>query len=124
LSSRETWREDLYEKWRLYEELGVSEYIIFDPEYDYLMEPLVGFGLVEGKYESASVVEGRLVSDALGLELVDTGETLRLFDPRRGEFLLTPAEEAAARRREEEVRQRAEEEVAALRQEIDRLRGR
>jgi Uma2 family endonuclease len=33
VSSRQTWREDLYTKLRLYEKLGVQEYFIFDPEY-------------------------------------------------------------------------------------------
>src|SRR5262249_22691336 len=41
LTSRKTWCEDLQTKWRLYEELGVREYFIFDPEYDYLDDPLI-----------------------------------------------------------------------------------
>src|SRR3712207_2771442 len=51
LSSRQTWREDLHLKWRLYEQLGVSEYFIFDPEYDYLPEPLVGYRLEGDQYQ-------------------------------------------------------------------------
>jgi hypothetical protein len=35
-----------------------------------------------------------LRSEVLGLELVDTGETLRLFDPQTNQFLPT-AQEAA-----------------------------
>jgi len=41
ISSRKTWREDLYEKWRIYERIGVREYFIFDPQYEYLPEPLM-----------------------------------------------------------------------------------
>lgn len=129
LSSRQTWREDLQAKWRLYSELGVGEYFIFDPEYDYLDEALVGYRLEEDQYVDLEVIDGRVRSEVLGLELVDTGETLRLYDPRTGQFLPTPMEEAAlrrveteARRAETEARQRAEAEAARLREELARLR--
>jgi Uma2 family endonuclease len=87
LTSRQTWREDLQEKWRLYEQLGVEEYFIFDPEYDYLDDPLVGYRLKDGKYKVMNAHDRRLRSKVLGLEFVDTGETLRLFDPASGKFL-------------------------------------
>ena len=122
LSSRQTWREDLQAKWRLYSELGVGEYFIFDPEYDYLDEPLVGYRLEGDQYVNLEVVDGRVRSEVLGLELVDTGETLRLYDPHAGRFLPTPMEEAALHRAETEARQRAEAETARLREELARLR--
>ncbi len=136
LSSRQTWREDLQEKWRLYEQLGVREYFIFDPEYDYLDDPLVGYRLEGGRYVALEIEQHRVLSEALGLELVDTGETLRLFDPGSGQYLPTPTEESThrraaeearqaaeeARRVEAEARQRAEAELASLRQELERLR--
>ena len=124
ISSRQTWRDDLQEKWRLYEQLGVREYFIFDPEYDYLDTPLIGYRLdADGRYAALEVEQGRLHSETLGLDLVDTGETLRLFDPRTNQFLPTPMEEAEARRRETEARQQAEAENARLRAELARLRG-
>ncbi len=92
LTSRKTWKEDLQTKWRLYEELGVQEYFIFDPEYDYLDDPLVGYRLENGKYVELEIKDGRVKSEALGLELVDTGETLRLFDPTSSQLLPTPQE--------------------------------
>lgn len=96
LTSRKTWREDLQTKWRLYEELGVQEYFIFDPEYDYLDDPLVGYRLEDGKYVALEVNDHRIKSDVLRLEIVDTGETLRLFDPAIGQFLPNTSESAAA----------------------------
>lgn len=99
LTSRQTWREDLQEKWRLYEELGVEEYFIFDPEYDYLDDPLVGYRLKDGKYKVRGARDRRLRSKVLGLELVDTGDTLRLFDPASGKFLPSMEESAGAQQR-------------------------
>ena len=106
LSSRKTWREDIHTKWRLYERLGIAEYFIFDPEYDYLPEPLMGCRLEDGQYTSLEVKDGRVKSEALGLELVDTGETLRLYDPQTGQILLTPSEVEVARRAEAERAER------------------
>lgn len=115
ISSRGTWQEDLQKKWQLYAQLGVREYFIFDPERDYLIEPLVGYRLEDGQYVRMEVEGGRLRSEALGLELVDTGETLRLYDPQAQRFLPTPTEESDARRQ-------AEAEANQLREELERLR--
>jgi Uma2 family endonuclease len=114
ISSRETWGEDLQRKWKLYERLGVTEYFIFDPEYDYLVEPLIGYRLDDGQYVQLEVIQGRVRSDVLGLELVDTGKTLRLYDPQTDRFLPTPGEEAEALRA-------AEAEIASLRQQVEQL---
>jgi Uma2 family endonuclease len=115
ISSRETCIDDLNRKFRLYEELGIQEYFIFDPEYDYLDKPLIGFRLKNGKYVEIRGRNGTLKSEVLGLDLVDTGKGLRLCDSQTGEFLLTPAEEAEARRK-------AEDEVVKLREELARLK--
>lgn len=108
VSSRQTWREDLNTKWRLYEDLGVKEYFIFDPEYDYLVEPLIAWRLEAGRYEAVEVVDGAVKSETLKLELVNTGETLRLRDLATGQLLRTPLELA--------------EEADRLRLEVDELR--
>lgn len=136
LSSRQTWGEDLQKKWRLYEQLEVKEYYIFDPEYDYLPSPLLAYRLRDGQYEQIEVENGRVTSEELGLEFVDTGETLRLYDPRSGAFLPTADEETDARikaetelratleariKAEEALRQ-SEEEVARLNEELEKLR--
>jgi len=108
ISSRETWAEDLHKKFQLYARLGVREYFIFDPEYDYLYETLLAFRLEDGIYEPIAVTDGRVRSEALGLEPVDTGTTLRLFNPETGQFLPTRAEIEAARAQAEAERADAE----------------
>lgn len=108
VSSRQTWREDLNTKWRLYEDLGVKEYFIFDPEYDYLVEPLIAWRLESGRYEAVEVADGAVKSETLNLELVNTGETLRLRSPTTRQFLRTPLELA--------------EEADRLRLEVEQLR--
>ncbi|MGH9768870.1 MAG: Uma2 family endonuclease [Blastocatellia bacterium] len=122
VSSRKTWREDLYEKWRIYERIGVREYFIFDPQYEYLPEPLMAWRLVDKQYVSQPVNDGVFYSEVLGLELVDTGETLRLRDPQSGKFLPTEEEEIAAHEAETAARRAAEAEVERLRKELARLK--
>ncbi len=97
ISSRKTWREDMYEKWQLYARLGVREYILFDPEYDYLPEALIAWRLTDGQFFPIPYDDRCVHSEVLGLELCDTGETLRLRDGATGELLPTPAEESQAR---------------------------
>ena len=101
ISSRDTKNVDLNSKRDLYEQIGVAEYYVFDPEYRYIKPPFRAWRLSGGRYVEIAVINGRVRSDELGLELVDTGLTLRLFNPARGEFLLTPEEEAAARQQAE-----------------------
>jgi hypothetical protein len=143
ISSRGTWGKDLQKNWRLYARLGVREYFIFDPEYDYLEPPLNAYRLNDGEYEEVEVQDGRVMSETLGLELVDTGETLRLLDPKTGKFLPTFDEIVAAQRQAEaravaeaearrlaearaeaeaEARRQAESELARLREEMAHLK--
>jgi hypothetical protein len=122
-SSRKTWKEDLQKKWKLYQDIGVSEYYIFDPEYDYLEEPLLAYKLINGELVEVEVKDRKVYSEALELELVDTGVTLRFFDPKTGGFIPTPLEEHKARLYEQEARQRAEEELTRLRAELERLKN-
>lgn len=109
ISSRGTWGEDLNKKWLLYQQFGVKEYYIFDPEYDYLPEPLIAYRLKRGELTKVSVKNNRIFSEEIGLEIVDTGEGLRLFDPATKQFRRTLAE--------------SENEVARLREELNRLKS-
>ncbi len=108
ISSRKTWGDDLNKKWFLYQQFGVKEYYIFDPEYDYLPEPLIAYRLKKGELKQVSVKKGRILSEELGLEIVDTGKGLRLFNPKTKEFLKTLLE--------------ADAEISRLREEIERLK--
>ncbi len=110
-TSKKTRKEDTHTKRRLYEQvLKVSEYFLFDPTGDYLRPRLQGFRRVGEEYVPLELVDGRLYSERLGLELVEEGENLYLYDPVRRERLLTPVE--LAQRLEEEARRAAEERVA------------
>lgn len=122
ISSRSTWGEDLNKKWFLYQQFGVKEYYIFDPEYDYLPEPLVAYRVKRGELKQVAVKNHRIFSEELGLEIVDTGEGLRLFNPTTKEFLGTLGEERQGRLAERNARLMAEAEVERLRQEITRLK--
>lgn len=144
ISSRKTWGDDWHVKFQLYARLGVKEYFLFDPEYDYLPEPLIAFRLKNGVYQKLKIKKNRVFSEALGLELVDTGETLRLYHPPTGRFLPTLAEETWAREQaetaqrqaeaaqqqaeaqaqaEKQAREQAEAEIARLQAEIARLKN-
>jgi len=129
-TSKKTRREDTHTKLPRYEQvLRVPEYFQFDPTGDYLKPRLQGFRLVGDRYVAQELVEDRLRSEQLGLDLVQEGERMRLYDPVRREWLLTPVEQA---RRAEQEAQRAEQEaqravsaeaeVARLRAELEALR--
>jgi Uma2 family endonuclease len=123
LASKETWRKDIEEKRKLYARLGVKEYYVFDPEYLYLPTPFLAYKLVDGVLAPVAVEGGRVLSEALGLELVDTGTTLRLFNPQTEEFLLTPDEAEDALHEEQVARLEAENEVERLRAELAKLKA-
>ncbi len=76
--------------------LGGQEDYIFDPVYK-SQPPLCAFRLRGQELVEEVVSHKRVRSEALGLEMVNDGQTLRLFNPQTGEFLRTPAEEAARR---------------------------
>ena len=93
MASENTWREDLGKKRRLYERLGVREYIMFDPEGEYLRPRLMGFRLVEGHYELIEPdADDRLRSEELGLGMKAEGLMLRLFDGTTGDPVPTRQE--------------------------------
>jgi hypothetical protein len=104
---------------------------IFYPEYDYLPEPIVAYRLnKDGEFIKAKVKKGRICSQELNLELVDTGESLRLFNPNTKSFLPNLSELAEQAQEAEYLaaeKARKAERLAAenerLKAEIARLTG-
>jgi Uma2 family endonuclease len=109
ISSRGTWGEDLNKKWFLFQQFGVKEYYIFDPEYDYLPEPLIAYRVKRGELKQIPIKNGRIFSEEIGLEIVDTGKGLRLYNPETKQFMRTLSE--------------SENEVARLREELQKLKS-
>jgi Uma2 family endonuclease len=124
ITSRGSRLEDLGTKRVVYAMLGVQEYVLYDPLGEYLRPPLQGYRLQEGEYQRIPPGdEGRLTSQALGLELRVEEGRLRLVNPLTGERLLTPAEALTARRVADARASQAEAELERLRAELARLRG-
>jgi len=118
ISSRGTWKEDLQRKFFLYQDFGVKEYYIFDPEYDYLKdEPLVAYHLKNGEFKSVKIKRGKVHSPFLNLDITDTGAGLRLYNPETKKFLPT-TEELATRAGN------LESEVEQLKAELAKLKKR
>ena len=93
LTSKGTAHEDQKEKKALYRKLGVREYFLFDPLHEYLPKPLIGYRLVDGKYQRLKPdADGGIVSEELGLRLVPDRAKLLLYDLASGQRLLTPDE--------------------------------
>ena len=127
ISSRKTRKDDFGKKKDIYAWLGVREYFVFDPDAR-LRAPLRAFRWRGEELVEEMVTGQRVLSHELGLELVETGDTLRLADPRTGEFLLTPAEsyvraavEANARQAAEAAREQAQAARQEAEQRADRL---
>jgi Uma2 family endonuclease len=136
LTSRSTRLEDLGTKRVVYANIGVEEYILFDPLGEYLRPPFQAFRLVNGELQRADLeAADSFLSHTLGLQLRVEQQQLRLYDAATGQLLLRSPEarhrgriaEEQVRVAEEQVRaestarQAAEAEVARLRAELERL---
>ncbi|MGI8639580.1 MAG: Uma2 family endonuclease [Pyrinomonadaceae bacterium] len=93
-ASETTWFNDVSTKLAIYQRLGVKEYYIYDVEYAHLPAALMAYRLDNGVLVEIEVADKRILSPSLGLELVDTGETLRFFNSETNEFLMTMEEMA------------------------------
>lgn len=132
MASEGTWREDRREKFRLYQELGVYEYFLFDPEARYLNPPALGYRLRHNDYVPIMEEPDDSLASVLGFRVRAEGEMLRLIDAATGEPVPTRAERAdrerslaeQERRRVEEERRRADaerERAAREKERADRL---
>ncbi len=118
VASPSTYRHDLTYKKDLYASvLGVSEYYIYDP-YHEVNPYFVGYRLVDGVYEEIGLVDERLPSLMLGLDLGENEGVFGLYDPRRSVWL-QPLEKQIEQ--EAEARQRAEAELAQALAALKRL---
>ena len=121
IASSSTWRRDATEKRRIYADMGVTEYVRFDPTGNYFTPALVLETLEGTEYraqalttDDAGILRG--YSARLELEICVTPDLkLRLYDPTAGEWLRTHQET-------EDARQAAEAEIARLRQQLEQLR--
>ncbi len=116
IASKNTWKKDI-ENIELYRSLGVREYFMFDPTGDYFDPVLQGYRLdKKGLYKRIRFRKlpggiRKLDSKLLGLELRLESGRLRVYDPKKQEYLLTYSEERAGRIRERTDRLLAEEQV-------------
>jgi Uma2 family endonuclease len=108
--------EDLMHKSAQYAELGVKEYFVFDPLFEYLQEnSLQGFYLQDGKYTAIEPgADGSCISRELNAKLLRDGHFLRVVDLESGEIMPWPEE---AVERFKQVNQRAEQESMRAEQE-------
>jgi Uma2 family endonuclease len=125
LVSPSTFRRDFTEKKEIYEKiLRVKEYYIYDP-YGEIEPDFIGFRLVDGVYEAIEFIEGRLLSETLGLELEALEGMLGLYNPVLGAWLETSrdrVDKAETRATAEaRARQEAETELAKARAALKRL---
>ncbi len=109
IASEKTWRNDLDEKFRFYQNLGAEEYYILDSEFTYLPSPLMAFHRRDEKLVGKDIANDRIFSPRLGLEIVWTEHTFRLFNPNTQEYLRTLEE--------------AESELERLKVEIEKLKS-
>lgn len=120
IASEKTWRNDIDEKLRMYEEHGAEEYYVLDSEFAFLPAPLMAFRRQGKNLVEINVVDDKIFSPRLELEIVRTENTFRLFNPKTNEFLLT-LEESEEKRRQIELE--AKLEIEKLKAEIERLKS-
>lgn len=93
VTSKKTTNEDLKEKKPVYRRIGVGEYFMFDPLYDYLPHQLIGYRLVGKSYHRLKPADDNsLLSSELGLRLRPEGIRLGLYDAKTGRRLPTTDE--------------------------------
>jgi Uma2 family endonuclease len=133
-SDAEMYRNDHDKKVKLYQRVGIPEYLIIDPPFP-PHDPLtlIGYRLAaDGRYRRIEPdAQGRLHSETTDLRFAPAADrrTVQVSDGATGERLLTASEEQAGRLREAEARKAAEErvreaeaEVAQLRAELERFK--
>lgn len=123
-------RNDLERKVEIYRRAGVPEYLILDPPAAATQGRflLIGYRLdAEGRYQRIEPnPQGFLLSETTRLlfGVAEDGRTPLVIDATTGDRLLAVDEIEARAAREAEARKAAEAELARLRAELERLKGR
>ncbi|MFP4135114.1 MAG: Uma2 family endonuclease [Halothece sp.] len=110
MTSQGTKQEDLETKKTLYENLGVTEYWLFDPRGEWIEEKLRGYRLVDETYQL--IQDG--YSQPLNLDLRVEDTLIGFYRTDTGEKLLIPEELAQSLKQEVQARENAERRVAEL----------
>lgn len=120
VASPKTVSNDMGEKKELYASvLSVKEYYIYDP-LGQVVPSFIGYRLVDGIYQEIPVVNDRLSSETLGLELGEHEGLLRLYDPNRLIWLQPPQERVdAAEARANAAEARADAAETSIQEEIE-----
>lgn len=122
--SGNSWQEDWDEKYHRYQEQGVREYFLFDPEGEALRPRLQGYRLSNSAYRRLKQSE---MESELGFGLQVEEAMLRLIDSRTGRPIYTRAEAVAVERdrADSALLQAAAEQQRAdsLQKEVDRLKA-
>ena len=117
IASEKTWRNDVDEKLRTYEQYGAEEYYVLDPEYAYLSAPLMAYRSKNDKLSPVAVSDDRIFSPRLGLEIVWAENDFRLYNSTANKFLLTLEESEAEKSVFESRAVTAEAEIERLKNE-------
>ncbi len=114
MTSQGTKKQDQEAKKTLYEQLGVTEYWLFDPKGEWIEEKLRGYRLQQEQY---TLVTDRR-SEPLQLRLEVDGHLIAFYREDTNEKLLIPSELAQALRQETLARQQAEQQVRQAEQQV------
>jgi hypothetical protein len=115
MTSASTRNQDQEFKKNLYEQLGVTEYWLFDPRGEWIPQQLIGYRLERDHYE----LIGDNCSQPLQLRLIVEGELIGFYRQDTGEKLLIPDQLATALQQEPSARQAAEARLQETQQRLE-----
>ncbi len=125
ITSEFTWLEDFGDKKILYQQLGVGEYFVYDPEQEMLALALHGFRLDNKRYEAIQYdPENGMPSREFGFALKIMQGKLRIVNPNTGSIMPTYQELCDSSRQLASQKKllALQHENARLRAELDALR--
>ena len=110
MTSKGTQQEDQDYKFRLYAQLGIQEYWLFDPKGEWLASPLMGYQLVTEEYVPIS----DLWSQVLGLQLQVEGKLIGFTELGTGRRLPMPGELSQELEKERQKAERLRKQLKTL----------